>query len=140
MPYLHYSSYWGTWSRILTYNGVSIPQGKLGPYIEVNLSPMGGISSGNWEKEVFPIIVRAHGTMADKGDRWASRLPEEVHQKAIEKIGSLRLEALLYWNFLAEIDWEKYRQVCNGGAPLSKILREESFENQYLKKLDLQKG
>src|ERR1700744_3069857 len=60
---IHRSSYWGTYSRIL-----SLPEeNERGGFIELNLTPVNGFHEENdyirsvWEKNVRRIVIREHG-------------------------------------------------------------------------------
>ncbi len=111
----YFCSYWQSWSRVLSSDH------PKGPFIEVNLTPSGSYSS-TWEDRVAPIRIRAHGTARDpERDKVVDQLPEEVVQAMTRELGAELTERLLTEDFLSQIDWDLYRQKCNGGANLENI-------------------
>ena len=114
-------AYWGTWSRILKADY---------PFVEVDLTPInphwhGRVRFDVWEK-VRQINIRQHGTSRDKADEFHLELPDKMRAFMVDGLGEELTHRLLTEDFLSQIDWNKYDLpgVCNGGAPLSKILKE----------------
>lgn len=107
-----YSSYWHTWSRVLA------PEGKLDVgIVEVDLT------GGNWER-VRQINIRAHRTARKHGDLLVRELPADALELMKKHMpGQAILDVLLHENLLPQIDWYKYRKVCNGGATFANILK-----------------
>ena len=116
VPMFHRSSYWHTWSRVLS---DSHPHG---PFVEVNLTPINGWDSEGM-KHVAPIRIRVHGTARDAKDKSVAELPAEVREEMVQFLGAELTERLLKEDFLSQIDWELYRKHCNGGANLADIRR-----------------
>lgn len=116
-----YCGYWHHWSRVLSEKE---PHG--GPFVEVNLTPIGGTTTyGGWEKEVIPIIIRRHGTMRDiHGDRVVDELPADVLAHMREHLSEDFVQRLLYEDFLSQVDWDKFRRNNNGGCPFAKCCKE----------------
>jgi hypothetical protein len=107
----HYSSCWGTWSRVLT------DDGPHHSYVEVNLTPV----NGNWQDRVAPVRIRVHGTARDFRDIDTDELPAAVYQRMVDNLGEELTERLLNEDFIPQIDFARYRAVCNGGANLEDI-------------------
>jgi hypothetical protein len=105
-----YSSYWRTWSRVLA------PEGALDVgIVEVDLT-------GNWER-VRTINIRAHRTARKSGDLLVRELPSEALEAMKKHMpGQAILDVLLHEDLLPQIDWYKYRKVCNGGAAFGNII------------------
>jgi hypothetical protein len=115
-----YSSYWQNWSRILARNN---PNGK---YVELNLTPIGG---HDFNTEVAPMIIRAHETQRRSNDSETHRLPEKVVGEMMRNLGLETTYQLLSYDFLSEIDWNKYHEKCNGGASFNDIRKTKSLDN-----------
>ena len=107
----HYSSYWGSWSRVLSEEGME--------FVEVNLTPVRGYG---WD-DVWPATIRRHGTMRKVRDIETDKLPHDIMQDIKDALGSARLHYLLNEDFLPQIDWALYRLHCNGGARFENILK-----------------
>jgi len=112
----HYSSYWGSWSRVLSHEGNC--------YVEVNLTTIPNCSSSSWEDDVAEVVIRRHYTARRHGDIDTDELPRDIHEAMIEHLGKEMTISLLGSDFLPEIDWEKYHKHCNGGCPLDKCLKD----------------
>lgn len=104
----HYSSYWKTWSRVLSEEN--------GHYVEVNLTPIPCCTASTWERDVWPPKIREHCTPRAQTDIDTDELPEDVMTDIFIHVGGPQLDMLLNYNFLPEIDWNVYRKICNGGA------------------------
>ena len=100
-----YSYYWRRWSRVLDQDGIWIT--------EVNITGIGN----NWD-DVRPIIIRKHCTARNRLDRFSNDLPIEIVQQMREYLGVDLTESLMNEDFLSQIDWDKYEEHNNGGAPL----------------------
>ncbi|MBX4189341.1 hypothetical protein KW785_01960 [Candidatus Parcubacteria bacterium] len=95
-----------------------------GPFVEVNLTPIGGFSPGvAWKDLVQPIRIRSHETSLDPRDKRVEVLPENISQAMIRQLGPVLTQRLLTEDFLPQIDWDLYRRKCNGGANLEDIRR-----------------
>lgn len=110
----HFSSYWGTWSRVLS------DTDPRGPIVEVNLTPL-GYSQGNWDAEVRPVRIRFHCTPSGDRDIHTDELPDNVHRMMIAALGEELVERLLTEDFLLQVDYKLYSKHCNGGANLDDI-------------------
>ena len=106
-----YSSYWRRWSRVLDQEGMWIT--------EVDLT---GINN-NWDS-VRPINIRKHCTARNHSDIFANELPIEVVQEMRKYLGVDLTESLMNEDFLSQIDWDKHKEHCNGGAPLYLIRKD----------------
>jgi hypothetical protein len=107
-----YSSYWRNWSRVLSpMNALPIGQ------VEVDLTPVTTDSlQTSWDR-VARINIRTHRTAPDANEKLFDELPAIIVQKMEQWIpSSLILDRLLHEDLLPQIDWDKYRKVCNGGA------------------------
>ena len=109
----HYSSYWGTWSRVLSESH------PAGPFVEVNLTPC----CDTWQNNVEPVRIRAHGTARGERDQETDTLPNDVREQMIWHLGEELTERLLTEDLLSQIDWDLYRKHNNGGANLADIRR-----------------
>lgn len=107
----HYSSYWHTWSRVLS---TSHPRG---PFVEVNLTPI----NRDWENHVAPVRIRFHGTPPSDRDIVNDALPPEVRASMVHHLGEELTDRLLTEDFLSQINVELYDQFNNGGANLDDI-------------------
>lgn len=108
-----YSSYWHTWSRVLqTF--------KVGA-IEINLTEN---MPSEW-KRVKRENIRKHSTARDRSDKFANELPADVIAEMKQQLGDELTERLLTFDYLPNIDWDKYNKQCNGGAAFDLIKKEE---------------
>lgn len=117
--HFHYSSYWCSWSRVIS---TSCPKG---PYVEVDLTPIPShrdTEAKEWER-IGNVWIRVHGTAPKRTDKNSDILPYDVMRKMEINIGQEKMQRLLTEDFLSQIDWLKYEKVCNGGAALKDILR-----------------
>lgn len=115
----YYSSYWGTWSRVLSNNH------PKGPFVEVNLTPIPCCHSSGWENDVAPIRIRFHGTAREEGDKVTDRLPESIYAQMVEKLGAELVNRLLEEDFLSQIDMGLYNKYNNGGANFEDIRKKQ---------------
>ncbi|QXV73995.1 hypothetical protein [Rhizobium phage RHEph12] len=122
MALIHYSSYWGTFSRVLT----DRLNGRRGNYVEVNLTPTNSWNDENWQ-EIKRCWIRSHGTMRDRNDRDTSQLERAVFDRIGAMVGKDVRHWLLTADILPMIDWDKYNKACNGGAALFACLK-DGFE------------
>lgn len=114
---IHWCSYWGTWSRILRHLG------RDQSCVEINLSPVNHHDDENWRK-VGMVWIRDHGTTPGKNDTIEHRLPKEWFDLLGEKVGLNTRHFLMTADIMSMIDFDKHRSVWNGGAPLSKCLKD----------------
>ncbi len=119
----HYSSYWGTWSRVLL-QPASMVEGRVyGSYLEVNLTPVNGrydnSSQRLWDEWVKPIIIREHGTTPQAGEM-RDRLPPMVVTAMILNVGADLTRRLVTADLLSEIDMVLMKKhMRGGGIPLA---------------------
>lgn len=109
-----YSSYWGTWSRVLRW------QDKNQTQVEVDLTPVNSCWDFQWER-TKRINIREHSTSPGKSDKSTDELPLEVLNKMVSMLGGELVHRLLNEDFLSQIDWDKYQSICNGGASFNEI-------------------
>lgn len=110
-----YSSYWGTWSRVLSTNHPN------GPFVEVNLTPIPNCYSSGWKNDVAPIRIRIHGTARGPNDKVTKELPEKIYEQMVKHLGAELANRLLVEDFLSQIDIALYNKHCNGGANFENI-------------------
>ncbi|QIG70126.1 hypothetical protein EVB87_026 [Rhizobium phage RHph_N28_1] len=122
MALIHYSSYWGTFSRVLT----DCNRGRRGWFVEVNLTPVNAWSADSWQ-EIKRCWIREHCTSRDKRDEATSKLERAVFDRIGEMVGKDVRHWLLTADILPMIDWDKYGKTCNGGASLFACLK-DGFE------------
>ena len=157
-PYFNYSSYWGVYSRVLhspgrKHSNVDLPAFESGSYIEVNLTPVNGWPTDNevWKRKIYGeqgfaehvehqlaqvkfCRIRCHLTARDKKDETVTELPSNVLDGMNNNLQKSLVVFLLTSYILQLIDWDKYRKVCNGGADLKDILKddlEQAFRSYY---------
>lgn len=111
-----YSSYWGTWSRVLS------ERHPNGPFVEVNLTPIPHCHSSEWQNDVAPIKIRFHGTY-NRSDKVVNELPAPIREEMVKNLGEELTNRLLTEDFLSHIDIELYHKFNNGGADFEKIRR-----------------
>ena len=110
---LHYSSYWGKWSRVLYQ--------RNGTYVEVDLSPINPNVLLNWEK-VNRVNIRRHCTGRDRHDKSYRQVNggSIVHKQVLAimepRLTTDKIVELLHYDFLPEIDWGKFQEYNNGGC------------------------
>lgn len=121
----HYSSYWGSWSRVLLdHNPERIVFGdkiRVPEIVELNLTPIRGYS--DWDKHVAPIVFRVHGTARDRADLDERELPPNVLERMKTNLGEKLTQKLLTEDWLAMIDLELCQRNSNGGCPLAKCAK-----------------
>lgn len=103
-----YSHHWRTWSRVL--------EAKNGEFVELNLTHV----NGGWDS-VLNEVIRHHRTLRGKKDIEQEFLPMFMRQVLVDKVGEDFANRLLTYDYLPEIDWDKYREISNGGAPFNQI-------------------
>lgn len=108
-----YSSYWRTWSRVLL-------EGKdqTGISVEVDLTE----PNGTWSR-VKTQNIRSHLTPRGNSDILTDVLPEEIRIRLLMNLGEAFVTRLLTYDYLPYIDWNKYKEHCNGGAAFDLIRR-----------------
>jgi hypothetical protein len=114
-PMFHFSSYWHTWSRVLSQED--------GVTVELNLTPVNPQWDRSWKEMVETTWIRRHRTAPGEGDQLVDYLPGEVMKQVRKHLTEEFAAWLIRTDFLPLIDWEKYEQHNNGGAPLHKILK-----------------
>lgn len=102
-----YSSYWGTYSRIIRTNLFGFQT------VEVDLTPI----NGDWKNQRL-VNIRAHCTSRDKKDHIMGWLPDMVVFRLRQELGDELAWKLLTEDIFSQIDWDKYRLHDNGGCPL----------------------
>lgn len=107
-------SYWGTWSRVLSYDN--------GYYVEVNLTPINPHHNYEWNA-LFDrgVVIRKHCTARDRADEEVGELPSHVYENMVSHWGKEHVDRLLTEDFLRQIDWDMYQKHNNGGASFDKI-------------------
>ena len=110
-----YCSYWGTWSRLLK------PLGKHYGAVEVNLTAINPTSEHGWVDKVSNLTIRVHRTPNSGNDRIVDTLPLDVYQLMSQWLSDETVERLINEDFISQIDFDKYRKHCNGGAAFELI-------------------
>lgn len=121
-----YSSYWGTWSLLLTDRCRATP--GSGPSVEISLEPVNGWERGD-VADTLSVRVRRHGTARRPRDVVAASLPEEREARMREHWPA----ELFAWlmdprtEILGIIDWESHQagSYGGGGCPLAACLKPE---------------
>lgn len=113
-PILHWSSYWGTYSRVLI--GYNSPDGV----VEVNLTPVNFDHDFSWTEQIVPILFRYHGTSLGRKDEWGRfPLPEVWQRVMVDRIGEELTHRLLTEDWLSLIDLAKVKRGRVGGGGIS---------------------
>lgn len=93
-----YSSYWGTWSRVLQRMG-----GAFHTQIEVDITPINPSIKESWI--VIPKVnLREHRTASRSGDIWTHHLPKEVAEMLEEHVSRSQLNLILHKDLLPMIN------------------------------------
>ena len=103
-----YNAHWRAWSRVLSEKG--------GVYVELNLTHI----NGQWDK-VKDETIREHCTPRAPKDLEQENLPIAVKQGMVDVLGQQFVDRLLTYDYLAEVEWAKYKNVCMGGAKFNQI-------------------
>lgn len=119
MARIHYSIYWGSYSRVLT----DRLNDRRGNYVEVNLTPVNPQDDRNWQ-EISRCWIRSHGTMRDKREVDTNQLERPVFDRIGDMVGKDVRHWLLTADILPMIDWDKHNRASNGGASLFASLKE----------------
>lgn len=106
-----YNTYWRTWNRVLL-------DSFFGQYIEVNLTHINGDWNGVKEER-----VRVHRTPRNPGENLVHTLPPHIKEIMIGNLGAVLTEKLTKFDYLPNIDWDKFDKFDNGGAPFAQIVR-----------------
>jgi hypothetical protein len=113
-----YSSYWGTWSRVLRRSS-----GGGDETVEVDLTAVNPHSDLQWPR-VLSCNIRAHRTALASNDIVCRSLPKHAVDLMHSRMDLETFDKLMHHDLLPLIDWEKYHKACNGGAALNNILKE----------------
>lgn len=108
-----YNSYWRTWTRVLLES-----MNREGICVEINLTHI----NGHWDRVPLEII-RRHTTNRGVNDRLTNVLPLDIQAAIKHNVGEELYKRLLTYDYLPEIDWQKYDKICNGGAEFAKVRR-----------------
>lgn len=112
-----YSSYWQSWSLVLTDRCDAKP--GYGPSVEIDLTtPSADLA------RLLRINVRRHCTAPDLRDHFADDLPAHVVAQIRIVFGRKLATWLLDPNteILGKINWDAYRDNSNGGAALHDVI------------------
>src|ERR1700682_653370 len=89
-----YSSYWGTWSRILAPYDKVFHNGHCVGQVEVDVTPINITHDYSWIRH-NRVIVRAHGTIRDRDDKIVEELPKEAYQDILSRVPDLEVQNLI---------------------------------------------
>lgn len=109
-----HNAYWRTWNRSLGSNQHGIWEANLTP---VNAS----FGQKEWDRQVASIKIRCHRTPPSYSDMFVDELPTEVLEQMLDHLSTDVVCKLLFADLTSDIDYDKYRAVCNGGAELERI-------------------
>jgi hypothetical protein len=109
-----FSEYWRNWSRIL--------ESKNGWFVEVDLTPIPGYK---WE-DISQIKIRKHCTTSNR--KPVEKLPVNTIKEMVVNLGEDLTCRLLEEDFLTQIDWEKFKQLNNGGVSLHLCAKKKEKE------------
>lgn len=115
-----FSSYWRTWSLVLTDRCKAKP--GYGPTVEIDLSPVNGWDCGATcnSDATRAINLRRHCTEIDARDIMTDVLPETIKSDLYRELGRDLTDWLLdpKTEILGIIDWARHNEISNGGASL----------------------
>jgi hypothetical protein len=125
-----YSSYWGTWSRLLLSRSKGTEElfTKYGVpdyvhEVEVDCGAVNPQFKDGW-KIVQDVNIRAHCTSRGKKDTISINLPDEAYWTLVRNVqDDLQVYKILHLDLLPIIDWDLYRKNDNGGCPISKCTK-----------------
>lgn len=107
----YYSSYWGTWSRVLLKRG-----GEYQYQIELNLTPVNYPSDYACKEAIIRAPwIRKHLT-ATKESEYTHELPDNVYNAIVSIYGQVKADYLLHHDFLNEIDFNKLLTAYSNGG------------------------
>lgn len=118
------SSYWGTWSLVLTTRHAVGRTGRvgMGRTVEIDLQPMNGWDGCGEEarRKAIDLNLRIHCTARSDRDTLAHELPVEVQNALAAHIGWDLVSWLLdpETEILGLVNWAKHAKLSNGGASL----------------------
>lgn len=114
MPNIIYSSYWGTYSRILCekYDGWQT--------VELDLTPINPSWDNSWIN-IPKFSIRFHCTARTDRDTISSRLPKHWFDELGKRVGKDKRHALLTQDIMPLIDYDKYRKAGKGGGVVNLI-------------------
>lgn len=120
--YFHWSSYWGTWSRVI------VPYNHPDGVIELNLTPVNSDVKRSWEEQVEPIIFRRHSTSLDRKDAWTTDLPQCWIDRMREELPWSLVDRLLdeTWIDLFDIEKVKRGRPGGGGLPFAECCKDQA--------------
>jgi hypothetical protein len=117
-----YISYWGTWRRWLG-------EGKDGLTYEVELTPVNPSHSESWARMGIRIFAsKVHMDEMSHNDKIVHLLPAHIIIRMCENLGVERAKSLLLDDFFSQIDFNKFRELNNGGADFDQIGKDWSDE------------
>lgn len=106
-----YNTYWRTWNRVLLDN-------YFGQCIEISLTHINGDWNGVKEER-----IRVHRTARKPGESLVYHLPPQVKKDMTSNLGEVLTEKLTKFDYLPNINWYRYAELNNGGAPFAQIVR-----------------
>ncbi len=133
-----YSSYWGTWSRVLWHKSdqqlarrLGLPN-HVGEWIELDLTAVNPHSSLDWADRVAKGNVRCHRTARGDRDIITSTLPAETVALMNVWLPEDTVDKLLHVDYLPYLDFEVGRKLCNGGFKVNDALKDMVSIEAYL--------
>lgn len=111
-----YSSYWHSWSRILSPRGVEAP----GLVVEVDCWDRNGLRIERYKLA----NIRVHRTPYDDNDRFMTQLPTEVVDVMLKAYGYHDFRRIMDPNLMSLIDVDLAQRHSNGGAPFYTCMRD----------------
>lgn len=134
---IHYSSYWGTYSRTLVSArlGIQPELGRIYTSVELDLTPINSYDVSNWSP-LKELLFRIHCTTPDRSDQDLESVPENVLAKMVEMYGNTIVDRMLTEDFLSKIDLEKLRAAPCGGTPLPHVLKDDYTKERYQRAQD----
>lgn len=139
-----YSSYWGTWSRVLYHESDRALKQRYdlpySPWIELDLTAINPTTINNWSDKVQHANIRCHSTTRGDKDKIVGTLPGHVVQLMRRNLTEDCVQKLLHEDYLPYIDFEKGRKACNGGFHFADATKDFMTERQNLASLDAGPG
>lgn len=130
-----YSSYWGSWSRVLFHESDKKLARQYGlesnTWIELDLTAINPHDISGWRDGVQYANIRCHSTTRGDRDRIVGTLPGHVVKRMREFLTEDCVQKLLHADYLPYIDFEKGRKVNNGGFKFADATKDFMSLQQY---------
>lgn len=120
-----YSSYWGTWNRVLLRMG-----GDYSNQTEISLQTHNDYDS-EW-RDLLQCRIRQHCTVPTPRDTFTHNVPDRVYETLVEKYDRETADFFVHADLYKMIDWLQFREVeqdwvGGGGIPIALVIKSQSW-------------